>query len=103
MWYYNKAPLSYPLKVLRNMQRRAALWILGAFCTSLLSGIEAIAGLIPIHLHVQKLNSRFHLRAHTLLSNHIIKSLLETRLTNDKEAYQLLLDDRRGTHQMKIR
>jgi len=35
------------------MQRRVAIWILGAFKTSLHEGIEAIAGLIPIKLHLQ--------------------------------------------------
>jgi len=31
LWFYNKALLLYPLKVLRAMQCRAALWILGVF------------------------------------------------------------------------
>jgi len=34
------------------MQRKAAIWILGAFCTSPTAGIKAIAGLIPIYLHL---------------------------------------------------
>ena len=84
IWYYKKAPLLYPLKVLRNMQRRVALWILGDFCTFPSADIKAIAGLIPIYLHLQKLNSKFHLRVHTLPTNHIIKSLLETRSINNK-------------------
>ena len=67
------------------------LWILGVFCTSLSAGIKAIAGLILIYLHLQKLNGRFHLRVYTLPINHVIKSLLETRHMNDKEVYQLLL------------
>jgi len=33
------------------MQRRAAIWILGAFYTLPSFGIEVIAGLIPIYLH----------------------------------------------------
>jgi len=45
LWYYNKAPLLYPLKVLRNMQRRAALWILGAFWTSLSLGMKLLLAL----------------------------------------------------------
>jgi len=69
------------------MQRRVALWILGAFHTSLTSGIETIAGFISIYLHLQKLNGRFHFRVHSLPSNHIIKSLLETKHTNDKKAH----------------
>jgi len=49
MWYYNKTLLSYPFKVLRNMQRRAVLWILGAFLTSPSAGIEAITSLMNSH------------------------------------------------------
>ena len=37
------------------MQQRAALWITGTFRTSPTEGIEAIAGLIPIILHLCKL------------------------------------------------
>ena len=52
LWYYNKALLSYPLKKLRKMQRRATIWILGVFCTSPILGIKTIAKLIPIHLYL---------------------------------------------------
>ena len=34
--------------LLAAMQCKAALWILGAFCTSSTGGLEALAGLIPI-------------------------------------------------------
>jgi len=37
LWFYNNTPLSYPLKKLNKIQRRATIWILRAFCT-LLSG-----------------------------------------------------------------
>jgi len=40
------------------MQRRAALWILGVSQTFPSIGIKAIAGLIPINLHLQKLGGR---------------------------------------------
>ena len=52
LWFYYHALLSYPLKALGKIQRRAAIWILGAFETSPSEGIEAIAGLIPIKLHL---------------------------------------------------
>jgi len=58
LWLYNKAPLLYPLKMLGKMQRRKAIWILGAFKTSTSFSIEAIAELIPINLHFQKLSGR---------------------------------------------
>ena len=57
-WFYNKAPLSYHMKILDKMQRRATIWILEAFKTSPTEGIEAIAGIIPIKLHLQKLARR---------------------------------------------
>jgi len=58
---------------------------------SLSASIEIIISLILIHLYLQKLNSRFHLRVHTLPTNYIIKSFLKTRHMNDKEIHQLSL------------
>jgi len=58
LWFYNKALLSYPLKELNKMQRRATIWILDAFQTLLSFSIKTITGLIPIHLHLWKLSSR---------------------------------------------
>ena len=52
LWFYNKVPLSYHMKLLNKMQRRAAIWILGTFKTSLSEGIEALAGLISIKYHL---------------------------------------------------
>jgi len=46
------------MKILDKMQRRAVIWILGAFKTSPTEGIEAIAGIIPIKFHLQKLARR---------------------------------------------
>ena len=82
----------YPLKKLRNIQRKAAIWILGVFCTSLPLSIEAVAGLISIYIHLQKLSRRFQLRMHMLLQNNIVKSFLESRHMNDSNIYQLLLE-----------
>ena len=42
LWYYNKALLSYHMKILKKMQRRATIWITGSFKTYPLEGIEAI-------------------------------------------------------------
>ena len=62
LWYYNKAPLSFPLKELNKMQYWMVLWILDAFCTSPSSGIEAIAELTSIHPYLRKLSRRVQLR-----------------------------------------
>jgi len=55
LWYFSGAPTKAQVSLLATMQCKAALWILGAFRTSSTSGIEALAGLIPIHLHFKKL------------------------------------------------
>jgi len=67
LWFYNHVPMAYHMKILNKMQRRAAIWILGAFKTSPSYGVEAIAGLIPIKLHLQKLGGRSQLQESSLL------------------------------------
>ena len=69
LWFYNKAPLLYHMKILGKMQRRAAIWILGAFRTSPTEGLKAITSLISIKFHLQKLASRSQLRSVALLEN----------------------------------
>ena len=78
LWFYNHAPLLYPLKILGKIQRRAAIWILGAFKTFSLYDIKSITGLIPINLHLQKLRGRLQLQVHSLSPNHLICSLMES-------------------------
>ena len=58
------------------MQRRAAIWILGAFKTSPTEGIEALVGLIPIRFHLQKITRRSLIHPFKLPDNHILKNLL---------------------------
>ena len=65
-----------------KIQQKATTWIPEIFYTSLLFHIKAIASLIPIYLYLQKLSSRLQLRTQSLLSNYIIKSLLELRHSN---------------------
>ena len=76
LWFYNKAPLSYHMKILNKMQRRAAIWILGAFKTSPTEGIEALAGLISIRFHLQKIAKRSLIQPFKLPANHILNNLL---------------------------
>jgi len=75
------------MKVLNKMQRRAATWILGAFKTSPSEGIEALAGLMPIRFHLQKISKRSLIHLFKLPDNHILKNLLNddlpsTNMTN---------------------
>ena len=64
------------MKSLNKMQRRAAIWILGAFKTSPTEDIKAIVGLIPIKFHLQKIAKRSLIQPFKLPANHIIKNLL---------------------------
>ena len=59
------------------MQRRPAIWILGAFKTSPTEGIKAIAGIIPIKFHLQKLARRSQICPLKLPTNHIIRDLMD--------------------------
>ena len=47
-----------------------------AFQTTSFLSVEAITGLVPIHLHIKKLYGRFLLCQSSLPSNHIIHSIL---------------------------
>ena len=77
LWFYNRALMSYHMKALNKMQRRAAIWILGAFKTLPLEGIEALAGLIPIKSHLQKIAKMSQICPFKLPKNHILNNLLD--------------------------
>jgi len=67
------------------MQYKAALWVLGAFCTSSTGGIEALAGLIPIYLYLKKLVKWSCFKAATLPFQHVLMCLLSAH--NSKDTY----------------
>ncbi|CAA7270009.1 unnamed protein product [Cyclocybe aegerita] len=52
------------------MQHKATLWITGAFCTSPTGSLEALAGLIPVHLMLKKLamHTVYHIATLSVLS-----------------------------------
>ena len=77
LWFYNKAPLLYHMRILDKMQRRAAIWILKAFKTLPSEGIEAIAGIIPIRFHLQKIARRLQIHPFKLPTNHILRELMD--------------------------
>jgi len=68
------------MKILGKMQRRAAIWILGAFKTSPSEGIEAIAGIIPIRFHLHKIARRLLICPFKLPTNHILRNLMNNSL-----------------------
>ena len=65
------------MKILNKIQRRATIWILEAFKTLPSEGIEAIAGIIPIKFHLQKIAKRSQIRPFKLPANHILRNLLD--------------------------
>jgi len=65
------------MKILNKVQRRAAIWILGAFKSLPSEGIEAIAEIIPIKFHLQKIAKRSQIRPFKLPINHILRSLMD--------------------------
>ena len=75
------------------MQQRAALWISGTFWTSPIAGIEAISGLIPIHLHLKKLYRIFLLRGSSLPPNHIISSILSSNGSYKHNPHNISIDN----------
>ena len=77
LWFFKSAPTVKNITELKKMQWRAALWITGAFQTSPSEGIEAIAGPIPITLHLCKLNGRHYLCYAFIPPSYAINTLLD--------------------------
>ena len=65
------------MKILNKMQKRAAIWISGAFKTSPSEGIKAIAGVIPIRFYLQKIARRSQICSSKLLTSHILRNLMD--------------------------
>jgi len=103
LWYYNKVPLFYSLKELNKMKCQVTLWILGVFQTLSTIRIEAIAGLISIHLHLKKLSSHDQLWMATLSHNYAIKFLLKERYTSFSNHHWLLLENMTSKQWMNIK
>jgi len=80
------------MKILGKMQRRAAIWILGAFKMLPMEGLEAIAGLIPIKFYLHKLTGRSQLCSASLLENHLIKNLMDDSLNTRLNSHPHLIN-----------
>ncbi|CAA7271388.1 unnamed protein product [Cyclocybe aegerita] len=76
LWYFDGARNKGAMNQLKQMQRKAALWITGAFRTSPTGGLEALAGLIPVHLMLKKLATRAVYRVATLSDTHPLRSMM---------------------------
>jgi len=74
-----------------------------AFCTVLLWRIEAIASLIPIYLYLLKISGHQQLRTTSLLSNHMINSLFESRHVKNSLLHCLPLEKLTPKQQLKFK
>ncbi|CAA7270841.1 unnamed protein product [Cyclocybe aegerita] len=87
LWYFDGAHNKGALNQLKWMQRKAALWITGAFRTSPTGGLEALAGLIPVHLMLKKLAMCAVYRVATLSDTHPLHSMMGKRLLKQAEPH----------------
>jgi len=71
LWYFDGAHLKGTMKELTKIQRQAAIWILGAFKCTPTGVVESLAGLILIHLQIQKLVYHNHVYMPTLADSYI--------------------------------
>ncbi|CAA7265986.1 unnamed protein product [Cyclocybe aegerita] len=76
LWYFDGARNKGTMNQLKQMQWKAALWITGAFRTSPAGGLEALTGLIPVHLMLKKLATRAVYRVATLSDTHPLRSMM---------------------------
>jgi len=88
---------------LKRMQHRAALWITGAFRTSPSKRVEAIASLIPINLHLKKLNGHHHLRYVTIHPSHAINSLLNKHQSRSQDQHKFALVNLTNKQKLKLK
>jgi len=64
--------------------------------------IKAIAGLILIQLHIQKLSEHNQLRTSSISNNHTIKSLLKIRHVENSTPHHLSLEYMTSKQRLKI-
>ena len=88
LWFFKGTPIVKNITELKKIQQRAVLWITGAFQTSPSNSIKAIADLIPITLHLHKLNGRHHLRYTSIPPLHAINSLLDFQHAKNQIPYK---------------
>ncbi|TFY81421.1 hypothetical protein EWM64_g2600 [Hericium alpestre] len=72
VWYDPRKCQVSLLKPVRRAQAAAARWITGSFHTSPIGGMEVLAGLLPVHLHLKKLYLCSHLCIPCLPSSHVL-------------------------------
>ena len=89
LWYYKEVLLFQPLKELKKIQQKAVLWITDIFYTLLSWELEVIAGLIPIHMHLDKISRRYYLQVASLPQQHALNSLMDKHYSKKTKFHHL--------------
>lgn len=83
LWYTPRKPAIGLIAELTKAQAAASRWILGAFRTSPRGGMEMLAGILPIRLHLARLHKASLIRIHSLPPSHIVKYTMTPHLSHD--------------------
>ena len=85
------------------MQCRVTLQIIEAFHTLPTWGVEAIAKLIPIHLHLDKVSRKHHLRIVSLPKQHTLNLLLNSQYLKKTKLHYISMDNLTSIQYQKIK
>lgn len=73
LWFNPRRPQKGLISTLAKAQAAASRWILEAFRTSPRGGMEILAGLLPLRIHLQRLYRNSVIRFHSLPPTHVLK------------------------------
>jgi hypothetical protein len=89
LWYFKGARVKGTIKALAQVQSMALRWISGCFRTTPIGGMEALVGLLPMHLLLRRLAEKGALRASLLAPSHPLRTILGAPLRGSAPAHAL--------------
>nr|BAB32470.1 Pol-like protein Pol-2 [Tricholoma matsutake] len=89
LWHFKGARVKGVIKTLAQVQSIAACWILGAFRTTPIGGLESIAGLLPMQLLLRRLVDRGVFRTSLLAPSHPLRAILGPNHVGTTHSHEL--------------
>ena len=89
VWYFSGAHVWGVIRLMEQVQRRAALWISGNFWTSTVGWAESLVGLVHLHLLLHCLVKRGCFQAPLLAPSHPLQAVIGTALPGGAPAHVL--------------
>ncbi|KAF8223285.1 hypothetical protein L208DRAFT_1518332, partial [Tricholoma matsutake] len=89
LWHFKGARVKGVIKTLAQVQSIAACWILGAFRTTPIGGLESIAGLLPLQLLLRRLVDRGVFRTPLLAPSHPLRAILGPNHVGTTHSHEL--------------